>query len=429
MNRREVVITGLGLITPLGGDVEETWAGVEALRTGIARHAQDGLPNAFQYFGRVARCEIPDRIPPKLQGEMRFLNRGARLGFLAACEAVEHSGVKLSDVPPGHRALYIASGDLTKVGYDFMYPAIREAADPGWETLDHEKLNDATLHKVNPFFLLESIANNLFSFLSAFLEFRGPNTSLASLSPCGGQALELAVRSIQGHRADLALAVGCGNWITEIPLYELEGLGLLSRCNAGAGSFRPFDRLRDGFIPGEGGAALFLEAAEVASRRGATVLGRVRGTGNCIELSPGQGISVPPQVNTRSIRMALEDAGMGVRDLAFISAHGSATRKGDGSELRSILEVMETEKAHVPICAMKPYTGHMGAASDLAEVILGIHAVRHHLIPATLNFSRAEKEFSGVSISVRHRPCEKTAFLSLSYGLGGQSSSVIISTR
>lgn len=427
MNRREVVITGMGLVTALGGDVGENWASVERLRTGIRAYPKGGRPNFFHYYGQVAHCKIPDQIPQGIQGEMRFLNRGALLGFVAAREAMGRSEGNLSGISPGRRALYIASGDMTKIGCDFMHPAIREGADGAWEKVDPQKLNDAGLHRVNPFFLLESLQNNLFSFLSACFEFRGPNTSLASLSPSGGQALGLAFRSIRGHRADIALVVGYGNWITEIPLYELEGLGLLSQCRLGARSFRPFDRSRDGFIPGEGGAALFLEGAECAARRGATVLGRVLGSADCIEPSPGEGIRLPPHVNRRGIRMALEDAGMGVTDLAFISAHGSATPKGDRSELRSLLDVLGAERADTPICGMKPYTGHMGAASDLAEIVLGVSALRHNMVPATLNFGQTEKDFSCLTISARHRSCQKAAFLSLSYGMGGQSSSAIIS--
>jgi 3-oxoacyl-[acyl-carrier-protein] synthase II len=138
--------------------------------------------------------------------------------------------------------------------------------------------NQSTVDKVNPFFLLESICNNLFSFLSAFYELMGSNTTLASHSPYGGNALELTSRSIAQGKADIGVAVGCGNWITEIPLYEMEGLGILSRCKEGIHSYRPFDRKRDGFIPGEGGAALFLEASEIAERRGAKVWGKVNGT-------------------------------------------------------------------------------------------------------------------------------------------------------
>jgi 3-oxoacyl-[acyl-carrier-protein] synthase II len=161
-----------------------------------------------------------------------------------------------------------------------MYPAIRDSVDKLWQHVDQEKLNASALNKVNPFFLLESLNNNLFSFLSAVIEFMGPNTSLASLSPCGGNALELAYRSIKQNHADVALAVGYGNWITEIPLYELEGLGILSKCRHGSRSYMPFDKNRDGFIPGEGGAAMFLEAAEIAEQRGAKVLGKIKGTGN-----------------------------------------------------------------------------------------------------------------------------------------------------
>jgi 3-oxoacyl-(acyl-carrier-protein) synthase len=110
---------------------------------------------------------------------------------------------------------------ISQIGYDFMYPAIKDSADSNWQTVDQIKLNNAALNKVNPFFLLESLSNNLFSFLSSYMEFMGPNTSLASLSPNGGNALEMAYRSIKQNKADIALAVttaaGC-----EIPLYRLQ---------------------------------------------------------------------------------------------------------------------------------------------------------------------------------------------------------------
>ena len=171
------------------------------------------------------------------------------------------------------------------------------------------------MDKVNPFFLLESICNNLFSFLSAFFEFMGSNTTLASHSPHGGNALELACRSIVHGKADVALAVGCGNWITAIPLYEMEGLGILSRCRQGIHSYRPFDRRRDGFIPGEGGAALFLEAADIAKKRGAKIWGKIEGFGNCIEFIKDQSMTVPSHVMSRNITLALEDAGCDLGDL------------------------------------------------------------------------------------------------------------------
>jgi 3-oxoacyl-[acyl-carrier-protein] synthase II len=374
----------------------------------------------------VERLVLPDLTFPNLSAQMKFLNRGALLGFSAAFEAVSQAKIKLDRVPPRRRALFIASGDMTKVGYESFYPAFEESTDDGWRKLDPEKLNRATLSKVNPFFLLESIANNLFSFLSACYELRGPNTNLASLSPYGSQALELGYRSIQQGRADIALVVGYCNWITDIPFYELEGLGLLSKCQSGPSSFRPFDRMRDGFIPGEGGAAIFLESEELAQRRGAKALGQVRGCGNCIDFVDGSALGVAPQVTQRSLHMALEEAGCEIKDLAFVCGHGSATQKGDRSELRSIRALMEDENVAVPVCGMKSYSSHMGAASDLAEVIWGMKAVEQGLVPATLNFQEADKEFAGLGISGRHLPTSKGFLISSSYGMGGQSSAVVV---
>ncbi|RJQ52666.1 MAG: hypothetical protein C4526_07730 [Nitrospiraceae bacterium] len=425
MSEREVFILGTGLTTSIGKNTRENIDSVTAMKTGIARYPREDLPAFLQYKAEAKEYALPPDIPPKQEGQMKFLNRGAVLGFCSSCEAISGFREKMPDVPPARRALYIASGDFTKVGYDFMHPALKDSADSNWQRVDQEKLNISALNKVNPFYLLESLHNNLFSFLSAFMEFMGPNTSLASLSPNGGNALELAYRSIKQNKADVAMAVGYGNWITEIPVYELEGLGILSKCRAGVHSYRPFDKGRDGFIPGEGGAAVFLASSDVARQWGAETGGKILGLGNSVEFSPDQRLGVPEQVIRRNILTVLKDSGCDISDLAFIIPHGSGTQKGDRSELRSIMDITGS-KNDVPVCGLKPYTGHMGAASDIAEVIFGIYAVKNRTVPATLNFRETEKAFSGLKISNAPRPCAKDRFLSISYGVGGQSSSVIV---
>ena len=426
MSEREVVITGVGLTTPLGKNTGECWSNVKAMKTGIVRDPKDDLPGFLQYTGKADEYDLPPDIPPKQMGQMKFLNRGALLGFCSASEAVSLSRDAIADIPPGRRALYVAAGDFTKLGYDFMYPAINDGADKNWESINYERLNNSALNKVNPFFLLESLNNNLFSFLSAFIEFMGPNTSLATLSPNGGNALEMAYRSIKQNKADVALAVGYGNWITEIPLYELEGLGILSKCRQGIQSYKPFDKNRDGFIPGEGGAAIFLETADIAEKRGAKVLAGIKGVENCIEFSSNHTFSVPSKVSKRNMLSVIEETACAIDDLAFIIPHGSGTRKGDRSELRSLMDILGDKRADVPLCGLKPYTGHMGAASDIAEIILGINSTAEGTVPATLNFRATEKEFSGLKISPSPMGCTKKHFLSVSYGVGGQSSSVIV---
>lgn len=426
MNERDVVITGTGLLSPLGIGCDMNWQKVRSGETGISAGSVEGLPANMQYRGRIDETTMPPDLPPKLTGQVKFLNRSAIFGFLASHEAVAHAAFPLEQVSPGRRALFIASGDYTKVGYDYMYAAVRDAMKD--DAIDHARLNSSALDNVNPFFLLESLQNNLFSFLSAAVEFMGPNTSLSSLSPCGGQAIELAVRSIRQNKADIALAVGYGSWINEVPMYELASLGILSRCRSGAGSFRPFDRCRDGFIPGEGGAALFLEAYGSAKKRGARILGRIRGTANYNEFIPEKGFVVPERVSCRCMELALEDAGCSPERLGFIIAHGSGTPKGDLSELSSFSKLLDGGRIGVSVCGMKPYTGHLGAASDIGEVILGLRAASAGIVPATLNFNETEKGFGSLKISGGQQQCRTDTFMSVSYGIGGQSSSVVVET-
>ena len=423
---RKVAVTGVGLVTPLGRCVEETWKGLLSGATGIAHHDRNGQPEYMQYFGKVKGLEKPENVPKSLAGQVRFLNRGSVLGFEAAKEALGSSRVDLRTVPRERRALYIATGDFSNVGCEFMFPALKDATKGSNDLVDLPTLNKSAMDKVNPFFLLESISNNPFSFLSAVFEFMGPNTTLASLSPCGGTALELACRRIRTGEADIALAVGCGTWINEIAMFEIDGLGILSKCRQGAASFRPLDRSRDGFIPAEGGAAILLEEAAQAQERGAPILAYINGIANCIELPSGSGLSVPEKISRRSIETALDDASFDAGDLAFLCPHGSGTRKGDRSELESIAEILGSGRSTVPVCALKPYTGHMGAASDICEVILGIRAVAVGIVPGTSNFSRTEPEFEDLRISASVQKADGKSFLSVSYGIPGQSSSVLV---
>ena len=218
MNEKRVAITALGLVCPLGMDVETSWANFNDLTCAIGHFPQSGVPPYFEFQGRAGECNPPDDVPRQLTSQIRFLNRSSLLGLAAAREAFIHSGISDQDIPREHRAVYIGSGDFTSVGYEFMYPAMKLASDSQWSRVDQEKLNRGAIDLVNPFFLLESLNNNLFSFLTAYLGFTGPSTSLSSQSPCGSNALELAYRSIKQGRAVSALAVGCGSWLGDIPV-------------------------------------------------------------------------------------------------------------------------------------------------------------------------------------------------------------------
>jgi 3-oxoacyl-[acyl-carrier-protein] synthase II len=426
MDRRETVITGLGLVTPLGKSVPENILNLEQQKSGIGFFPEMSRFKPFQYAGKVSSVDAPKGLSQKMVNQMKFLNRGAFLGFLAAYEALASSGLDMSRILPGRRALVVGAGDYTKTGYDFLFPAVKKGTGGNFGPVNHARLNESALYDVNPFYILESLHNNLFSFLSALYELRGPNASFASLSPCGLHALETASRMIRMGHADMALVVGCGNWVTEIPLYELHGLGLLSHCEKGARSFKPLDKQRDGFIPGEGGAAVLLESRKSAEKRGALIHGCISAMVNCMAFDGFQDMAGGMKSSLRSMEMTLENAGMGITDLGFISPHGNGTRKGDRSDLESVKAILGKHSPDIPVVALKPYSGHMGAASDVAEVILGMGALQKGMVPATLNFNASEERFSRLNISSTPLPCAGTRFLSVSRGIGGQVASILV---
>ena len=412
-----VAITGAGLITPFGAGVDATQKGIQTNRIAVAEPTGEGPP-CMECVGR-APSEL-ESFPPKLQGQVRFLNRGAHLGYNAALEAIGQAGDP--QALSSRRSLYLATGDLTGVGCRPLKPAITAAAGKGFDQLDRPTLNRSAIEQVNPFFLLETLYNNPYSFVSAAFDCMGPGTSLASDSPCGNQAVELAARNIQEDRADVALVVGCGSWVSKTPLFELEGIGLLSSAHRGNRSFRPFDARRDGFLAAEGGAALVLEPLPRALQRGAEVLGTIEGSGSASQ----PGLSVPAKVTLRSMEIAVAEGAKKITDLAFICCHGSATRKGDKSELDALVSLLGSSRQHIPLCALKPYTGHMGAASDIAEIIVGLGAASCGVVPGTPNLERLESDFSDLILSNQPRATTGTRFLYAAYGLAGQSCSVLI---
>ncbi len=210
-------------------------------------------------------------------------------------------------------------------------------------------------------------------------------------------------------------------------LFELHRLGLLSRGRNGAASYRPFDARRDGFLAGEGAAALRLEPLEAARERGARILAVVEGVGNA---SSSESLLTPsPQGLSSALRAALADAGRQPGEVGLFLAHGSGTPRGDLSELQAFRDVFGAFAPDVPLAALKPLTGHMGAASDLAELVAGIHVLQAGSAPGLLNFHRAPAGFEDLGLSPGRRPVTAKRLLSLRCGLGGQASAAVLSTE
>ena len=420
-------ITGIGLISSLAPSVQGHWQQVLQLATGIRQFAGEDVPPALRYGGRVDDDGLPTDTPAEVLKQGRLISAASRLALRAVAEAVHSSGLDVLQIPPGRKALYIGAADDSKGDYQDFYQAFREAGVSPDRAIDAEHINRATLHTVNPFFLLEGLTNNLVAFASRRYQLQGPNTTLASHSPCGAQALDLACRSLVQNEADVAIVVGVCVWSRFVPQFDLDALGLLSQCRDGSRSFRPFDQRRDGFIAGDGAAALVLEPLGPARARGARVFGCVRGLASFTDGSDTRNLGVSVETTRRTITAALDEAGTRPDEIAFISPHGSGTRDGDRVELSAIAEFLGCNRAVTPISAMKPYTGHMGAASDIAEIALTLIALENELAPATLNFQTADAEFEAIDIVAQHRRIAVRHALSMSQGLGGQSLAIVVS--
>lgn len=417
MEIKHPLITGIGLTTPLGIGSDKNLSAIKNGISGVSRFRENdfrGLVHLEKYLD----------IPSHLTGQFKFLNRGGILGLVSAIEAM--SMVDYQKIPPDERGLFLATGDLTNVGCEFLYPTTKNFLLSRFTDINFDKFNKTALNKVNPFFLLDSIANNPFSFISAYFETMGDNTSIASLSPCGSLALDLAVRSITQKRSRLSLVIGSTSWTNDISIFEMRGLGLLSRCKSGESSFRPFDKKRDGFIPSEGASALILEHPDNALKNGHKIFGRIINTHSTCEMTEKKGISVSPNMTYRAMKDCIEGAGLSLKDIAFICAHGSGSKKGDSSEMTSLLMLFHDYNHVVPVCGLKPYTGHMGAASDIFDIAIGIYSLRQGFIPKTPNFNHSEERFSAIPFTTSNIETSKDIFMTISNGLGGQSVSSII---
>jgi 3-oxoacyl-[acyl-carrier-protein] synthase II len=427
MSERGPAITGMGVVSSLAPSLEEHWRQILQHATGIVELGGEDVPRALRFAGRAMDdVALPPDTPPEVLKQGRLISPSSRLGLRAVDEAVRDSDVELSKIAATRKGLYIGAADASKAGYRDFYAAFREAGVAADGALDAERINRATLHSVDPFFLLEALTNNLVAFVSRRYQLQGPNVTLASHSPCGAQALELAVRSLLQDQADVAIVVGTCVWSPLVSLFELDALGLLSQCSDGAKSFRPFDRRRDGFIAGDGAAALVLEPVDRARARGARIRGYVRAAAGFTGAASTT-LGVSAETARRTLAAALDASGLRARDLAFIVPYGSGSLKGDLVELSAIAELLDGDHAATPISGMKPYTGHMGGASDLAEIAFALTALGHELAPATPNFRSTDSGFEGIDVVDEHRRVSGRHVLTLTHGLGGQSLALVVS--
>jgi len=415
---RRVVVTGLGMVTPLGSGVKATWDRLIESKSGVrAIQAFDVSDLPSKIAGQVPKGDKADGhfnpddfVSP---AERRKFGGFVMFAVAAASEAVEDSGWKPATEEDRERTgVMIGSG----IG---GLPEINEGA-----LILHER----GPRRITPFFIPASLINLAAGHVSIRFGFRGPNHSVVTACSTGAHAIGDAARLIQFNDADVMVAGG-----TEAAICRL-GLAGFSAARALSTSFndeperasRPWDKDRDGFVMGEGAGVVVLEELEHAKDRGATIYAEITGyglSGDAFHIT-----APPPDGNGgfRSMRAALKRAGLNPEDIDYINAHGTSTPKGDEIELGAVKRLFGDAARKLSMSSTKSAIGHLLGAAGSVEAIFSILAIKNGIVPPTLNLDNPSEGCDDVDLVPKFAKQRKVrAALSNSFGFGGTNASLI----
>lgn len=409
MKQRRVVVTGLGMISPLGLDVESTWAGILAGRSGISAIEQFDVSKYPTRFGGPIRDFDPTQYMSAKEAK-RF-DPFVHYGVAASVQAVQDSGLELSDEYNERVGVAVGSG-IGGIG------TILNTCAGFHESGYNPK-------KVSPFFIPSSIANMAAGQVSIQLNLHGPNIAAVSACTTGVHNIGLAARLIACGDAEAMVAGGCEMAVNRIGLAGFCAAKALStRNDEPEAASRPWDVDRDGFVLSDGAGVVVLEDLESAKARGARIYGEVVGFGMS---GDAHHITMPSGHGARQcMTNALADAEMTGEDIDYVNAHGTSTQAGDVSESQSIESVLGSAAKRVAVSSTKSMTGHMLGAAGSAEAIFTLLAIRDQVAPPTINLDKPDEGCNLDYVPHTARDMKINAALSNSFGFGGTNGSLIL---
>jgi 3-oxoacyl-[acyl-carrier-protein] synthase II len=414
-----VAITGIGMVTSLGADPAGQWRRLLAGDSGIAAVTRQGSP-AFRYFAPVEDSVMS--LPPGNRKVLRLLARPSILGLRAAEQALADSGGSES-ARSERMGIYVGSGEKDPAFFQTIYPLIEHGrATDG--SLDVRRMAEEGLRFLNPSCLLSWLPNSSLCQVTIRHGIRGANATLSEDSPSGMDAIGAAFRSVRAGRADMIVCGGTECLIDPVIRNSHDMLGLLSSCHSGQASFRPFDERRDGYIAGEGAAFVILEELTRAQLRGGRIYAEIMGFGSGTDTTPvpcGGGLR-------RAVTRALDDGGVRPGGIDMIVAHGAGTTAGDAAELTGLRQALGAHAERIPVCAVKPTTGYIGAAGDIVQALVATWALRDGLLPPILNLVHpdpAGARFQFVRESAASAAVSRALAVSQAC-VGGQASALLL---
>ena len=407
MNKRRVVVTGVGAVTPLATGAEESWQALCQGKSGVARITKFD-PSGFKT--QIA-AEVKDFHPEDFldKKKLRRTDPFVHYALAATRMALDDSGLIINDNNANRVGIVMG----TCVGGMTTY-------EKNLRTLQEEGPD-----KVSPFFIPGFIPNMAAGEISIAFGAKGPSKCVVTACATGSHAIGDAFRLIQYGETDAMIAGGSDAYILPVGIAGLGRMKAISRRNdEPEKASRPFDKDRDGFVLGEGAGVMILEELELAKRRGATIYAELVGYSSSID---GFHITEPDCENqAKCIKLALNEASISASDIDYINAHGTATLLNDMSETKAIKAALGERSRKVPVSSNKSMMGHLLAAAGAVEAIFTILTMRDGVIPPTINYDTPDPECDLDYVPNVARKAEVNIALSNSFGFGGANAALVI---
>ncbi len=415
----DVVVTGIGLVTPAGIGANASWEGVVAGKAAAAHDqalAEEDTPVTI-----ACRVLAFDPDAELGRGSARRLDRFTHLALLAAREALADAGLVDAETDP---FALTGSVDRDRVGI------LLGSGIGGAETWAEEypRYLDKGPQRVSPMFVPKMLSNTAAGTIAIRSGARGPNMTVNTACAAGASALHLGRDLIRAGSADVVIVGGVEAGITGLAVSAFAQMGALSKNSDPTTASRPFDVGRDGFVMGEGAGILVIESAEHAARRGATPIARIAGAGASADAHHA---TAPPEDGGGAIlamRRALADAGLEPEAIDHINAHGTSTPLNDAAESRAIRAVFGEHTEAIAVTSTKGVTGHLLGAAGGVEAAFAVLSIRDQVVPPTAGLLERDPEIDLDVVAGSARTSAVNAVLSNSFGFGGQNASLVITS-
>jgi 3-oxoacyl-[acyl-carrier-protein] synthase II len=424
MERRRVVVTGIGMINPMGHDAATVWEGLQAGKSGVAYTTlfdASGFPTKIS--AEVKDWDLPNG--DHSLGEATRLGRHTKFAIGAGQQAIADSGVMDSITDPVRFGVYLGSGEGNQDFDTFSRMMSAGITDGEFEV---SKFIAKGLELLDPAKELEQEPNMPAAHLATMFNAQGPNMNCLTACAASSQAVGEATEMIRRGDADVMLAGGTHSMIHPFGVTGFNLLTALSESNdEPTKASRPFDRLRNGFVLGEGSAMVILEDYEHAKARGATIYGEIAGYGTTADAFRITDIPPDGHGGIAAMRMAIADAGLQSTDIQYVNAHGTSTTVNDKVESLACHEVFGAHAAKVPVSSTKSMMGHLIAAAGVTEMIVCLLAMRDSVLPPTINYENPDPACDLDYVPNEARPAEIRYALNNSFGFGGQNVTLCLS--